>query len=768
MGEVYRARDERLQRDVALKVLPPGILNDAETRERLRQEALTLSRLNHPHVATLHDFDTQDGVDFLVMEFVPGISLSDRLVMGPLAEKEAVKLGLQVATALGEAHEQGVVHRDLKPGNIMVTPKGQAKVLDFGLAKLVHPVREPSVASTGEITEHNVTAGTLPYMAPEQLTGELVDVRTDIYALGAVLYEMATGHRPYREPLAAKMIDSILHEPPVPPRARNPRVTAEFERITMKCLEKSPENRYQSAVELVIDLRRLEASTSGIYIPQARRRRGRPKGRIWGMAVVLAAVALAVGLNVRGLRDRLFGAPPSLAQSVAVLPIPTPPGQPEQEYFADGMHDALISELTNISAMRVIPRTSMMRYKESRKSITEIARELKVDSVLEATVLLSGERVRINAQLFRGANEARLWGESYERNLSDVLSLQREVASAVAREVRVALTPREAARLARAPSVNPDCYVAYVRGKFYLGKRGRDDVAKGIELFQLAITKDPSYAAPYVGLADGYLVLWGGAYLAPDRAYPLAEAAAKKALELDEASAEAHTSLASVRDSYYQFEEADQEYRRAIELNPNYATAHHWYALYLSAMGRHAEALEHIQRAQQLDPLSLAIAANAGWCRYLARQYDQAIDESRKALELDPNFAIAYGYMGQAYVEKGLKEEAVAAFRKARELSGDLNYDAELASAYAVFGHRAEAQRLLTQLKASSAHEFVADYSLALVYASLGDRDRAMTRLQRSYENHESRLMNLRAHPRFEALHSDQRFTQLVHRMGFP
>ncbi len=767
MGEVYRARDDRLQRDVALKVLPPGTLNTADLRQRFRQEALTLSRLNHPHVAIVHDFDTQSGVDYLVMEFVPGVSLADRLAQGALAEKEIVKLATQVSMALSEAHEQGVVHRDLKPGNIMVTPKGQVKVLDFGLAKLVRPEIEISGESTKEVSEHNVAGGTLPYMSPEQLSGEPTDTRTDIYSFGAVLYEMMTGQRPFRETLAAKMIDAILHQAPVPPRALNQRISAELERIAMKCLEKAPESRYQSAVDLTVDLRRMEASASAMSIPHLPVRRNPwRRAASWVAPVIIVLFLAAVATNLGGLRDRIFPPATNRVEWVAVLPLTTPGGNPEQEYFADGMTDALIAELANISALRVISRTSIMRYKGSTKSVPEIARELKVDAVLEASALESGGRVRITARLIRASSDTNIWSNSYERDLRDVLDLQREVASAVAHEIKVAITPREAARLARSSPVNPEAYVAYIRGRFYLNKRTREDIARAIELFQQAIARDSSYAPAYVGLSDAYTVAGGGAFISPERAHPVAESAAIKALELDESSAEAHVSLATVRFMHYDWAEAEPEFRRALALNPNYATAHHWYALHLSALGRHAEAIEHVRRAQELDPLSLVITANAGWCYFLARQYDLTIEQSRHALDLDPNFDSAYGYMAQAYVEKGMAKEALAAFQKAQELTGGTGYFAELAYANAVFRKKQEALRLLAEFQARAGRELVSAYDVAMVYASLGDKERAFSWLTRSYENREARLVNVKQHPRFDSLHSDPRFDELLRRIG--
>jgi len=766
MGEVYRARDERLQRDVALKVLPPGTLNTPELRQRFRQEALTLSRLNHPHVATVHDFDTQGGVDFLVMEFVPGVSLADRLAQGALPEKEIVKLMTQVALALGEAHEKGVVHRDLKPGNIMVTPKGQVKVLDFGLAKLVRREIEISGEVTSDISERNIAGGTLPYMSPEQLCGDSVDTRTDIYSFGTVLYEMMTGQRPFRETQAAKMIDVILHQVPVPPRVINTRISAELERIALKCLEKDRENRYQSAVDLTVDLRRLEVTASALSIPHLPARRN-PWRRtfVWSAPAVLALLVATVALNLGGLRDRIFPPPSTHVESVAVLPLTTPAGNPEQEYFADGMTDALIAELANISALRVISRTSIMRYKGSTKSVPEIARELKVDAVLEASALESGGRVRITARLIRASSDTNIWNNSYERDLRDVLDLQREVASAVAREIRVALTPREAARLALSSPVNPAAYVAYIKGRYFLNKRTREDLTKAMDLFQLAIANDPSYAPAYVGLSDAYIVAGGGAYIAPERAHPLAEAAAKRALELDDSSAEAHVSLATVRFMHYEWAAAEQEFRRALALNPNYATAHHWYALHLAALGRSAEAIEHARRAQELDPLSLVITTNTGWCYFLARQYDLAIEQTRHALDLDPSFDSAYGYMGFALVEKGMAKEALGAFRKAQELSGG-GYDSELAAAYAAFGRKKEALRMLAGIQARAGREPVSAYDVAMIYAGLGDKDEALSWLEKSYANREARLVNVKAHPRFDSLHSEPRFAELLRRLG--
>ena len=434
MGEVYRAHDERLDRDVALKVLPAGLLADESARKRFRKEALMLSKLNHPTIATVHDFDTEDGVDFLVMEYVAGTTLAEKLAGRALPEKEVARLGTQMAAALEEAHERGVIHRDLKPSNVMVTPKGQAKVLDFGLAKLVRPVSETAV--TESLTEAPAAGGTFPYMAPEQLRGETVDARTDLHALGVLLYEMATGQRPFPEARGPRLIDAILNTAPVPPSRFQPRLSTELERIILKFLEKDLENRYQSAKEIGVDLRRLGSSTSVSAVREPIASRIPWRRAVLASVSVGAFLAVLFALNVGGLRERLR-APAAMApiKSLAVLPLDNISGDPEQEYFADGMTDALIAELGQISALRVISRQSSMRYKGSDMPLPEIARELNVDAVVEGSVLHSGERVRVTAQLIGATPERHLWAESYERDLGDVLALHSEVAQAIARKI---------------------------------------------------------------------------------------------------------------------------------------------------------------------------------------------------------------------------------------------------------------------------------------------------------------------------------------------
>ena len=542
MGEVYRAHDERLDRDVALKVLPAGLLADEPARKRFRKEALMLSKLNHPNIATVHDFDTQEGVDFLVMEYVAGTTLAEKLAGRALPEKEVARLGTQMAAALEEAHEQGVVHRDLKPGNVMVTPKGQAKVLDFGLAKLVRPESETAV--TESLTETPAAAGTFPYMAPEQLRGETVDARTDLHALGVLLYEMATGQRPFPEAQGPRLIDAILNTAPVPPSRFQPRLSTELERIILKCLEKEPENRYQSAQEIGVDLRRLGSSpsVSAVREPIASRIPWQRAG-VASLAVV-AFLAVLFALNVGGLRERLLGPPtPGRIESLAVLPLENISGDPQEDYFADGMTDALIDELAQIGALKVISRTSVMQYKGVKKPLPEIGRELDVDAVVEGSVLRAEGQVRITAQLIEAATDRHLWSKSYQRDMRDVLALQSEVAQAIAREIKIAVTPEEKMRLASARTVNPEAYQLYLIGRFYWNRRSEEGFKNAIDHFQRAIEIDPAFAPAYTGLADSYILLGTWGFVPFKEANPIAKAAAQKALEIDESLAEAHASL---------------------------------------------------------------------------------------------------------------------------------------------------------------------------------------------------------------------------------
>jgi eukaryotic-like serine/threonine-protein kinase len=764
MGQVYLACDEHLDRQVAIKVLPPGMLREESSRKRFRKEALALSKLNHPHIATIHDFDTDRGVDFLAMEYIPGITLSDKLANRPLPEKEVITLGAQLAEGMAAAHEHGVIHRDLKPGNLRVTSEGRLKILDFGLAKLRLPAT--AGAATESLSETHTTAGTLPYMAPEQLLGEGIDARTDIHAAGVLLYEMATGRRPFDGPEPARLLSAILHHAPLLPSEVNKRVSPELQRIVLKCMERNPQNRYQSATEVAVDLRRLGESGSMAILST-----GHSRFSWWWAAGALGIALLMATATVvwRGWRqkDQADSSPPQI-RSLAVLPLENTSHNPEQDYFADGMTEELINDLGNIGALRVISRTSSMQFKGSRKSLPEIARVLNVDGVVEGSVMLAGDRVRINTQLVYAPGDRELWTHRYEGDLRDVLGLQREVASAIASQIKVKLTQQEQTRLAGAPQVSTGAYQAYLKGRYHWNRRDRASLEKSLQYFQDAIASDPNYALAYAGLADVYVLLGADWSISPRQANERAKSAAKRALEIDDNLAEAHASLAGVYHNEWTWQAAEREFQRAIDLNPNYATARHWYSIYLATVGRFDESLTQARKAVELDPLSLIINANLGTRLDEARRYDEAADQCRKTLDMDPNFGPGYFCLGISSLQRGKLKEGTRELQKALGLfPGNPLFLGQLGVAHGLSGDRRLAREVLKKLKEPT-QSAVPYYRIAMVYASLDDRQHAIASLSKAYDQGSVDLVNLKIEPVFAPIRSDAHAQDLMRRMGFP
>jgi TolB-like protein/tetratricopeptide (TPR) repeat protein len=764
MGVVYRGFDLRLERDVAIKILPPGSLADETARRRFKKEALALSRLNHPNIATIHDFDSDLGVDFLVMELIVGGNLNLRIERGPLAEKEVLRIGVQLAQGLAAAHGQGVLHRDLKPGNLLLTSDGRLKILDFGLARLLQPV-ETNVATA---TRDHLVAGTLPYMAPEQFERDHVDERGDIYAAGAVLYELSTGRPMFSGGNTGRLVHAILNESPPPPTSLNARLSPGLETIILKSVDKDPDRRYQSARELLVDLERL--STPSVASVPA----GRTRGRRFRTAEVSAATAVllilvALGLNIGGLRDRLTGATPRV-ESLAVLPFANISGDAQQDYFGDGLTYELILRLGRISGLRVISRNSIVRYKASKKPLAQIARELHVDKIIQGSATRSGSRARVSVQLVDARADRQLWSQTYERELRDVLPLQSEISRAIADEVGVRVTRQDAARLNIMPPVNPVAYETYLKGSYYQNSRPPDP-AKAKEYLERAIQLDPKNPAAYASLANIYLT---GAFFRESRPpmelFPKAKELALKAIQIDDSLAGPHVILGIVKLHHeWDWSGAEREFKRAMELNPSWPGAYHWYAHYLMFTDRLDESVAYSRRAAELDPVNSDWAACVGWHCLFARRYDLAVAQSLKAMEIDPTSFSARVYLGRAYEQQGKFEEAIAEFENA--LPGSASAPAVLAAlghAYAAAGKPDQARKILKMLEEKSKDHYVSAYNFAVVYAGLGDRDRAFEWLDKAFLERSTWLIHVKWDERFSGLREDQRFGRLLKRIGLP
>lgn len=761
MGVVYRARDERLDRDVALKILSPSLVADDGARKRLRREALILSKLNHAHITLIYDVDSEDGVDFLVMEFIRGETLSHRLGTGSFSEADVLSIGIQVAEALDEAHRFGIVHRDLKPGNVMLTERGVVKVLDFGLAKAL----ESDHAGMESLTEAGHVAGTLPYIAPEQFRGAPINARSDIYSLGAVLYEIATGVRAFGQLTAAELIDAVLKDPPRKPSAIVPGISASLEDVILKALAKDPARRYATAGDVIDALQGAGATRTTVASTRGSGRRPR-----WAipvaaaMAVVLASALVVLFRPGGGAHPKA----PRRIESLAVLPLDDLSGDSKQGYFADGMTDALITRLAQISSLRVISRTSVMGYRGAGKSLPQIARDLHVDAVVEGTVLRSGTQVRISAELVEAAADRHLWANTYEREIGDVIALQRDLASAIAEQVNAQLTAREKESLARAEHVNPEAYDEYLKGRRDLAARTPVGLEGARRHFLSTAEIDPRFALAYAGLADVYVLQSSYSGLSAEETLPRAEEAARKALSIDDQLAEAYPALGMVKlYRRWDWTGAEADFKRAIELRPNYATAHHWYSILLRDRGRFDEAIAEARRALELDPLSPIMNANLGDAYFFARRYSDSIRQHRIGRDRDPTFAPTHLYLGMAFVQNGDVDSAIVACQTARALSGGTSYGlGGLGYALARAGKGVDAEHVLGELQRLSTRGQNVSFELGLVSAGLGRAESALEWIDRACREQPSGVKDLGVDSRFDALRDNSRFRQILRELG--
>jgi serine/threonine-protein kinase len=764
MGKVYRARDETLDRDVALKVLPADALQDPVARARLLREARSAAALNHPNICTIHEIGETEGRAYIAMELVEGRPLSAHLAEGPQPAELALRYGTQIADALAHAHERQVVHRDLKGANVVVTPEGRAKVLDFGLAKRLSGSEvDEATRSQVSLSVPGAVVGTLAYMAPEQLRGEPADARSDIWALGVVLYEMVAGGRPFDARTGYELSSKILSQP-LPPLPAN--VPVELRAVIERCLAKEPAQRYQRAGEVRAALDAIQTGTAAPWTTfryrVARRRRATA-----GVALA-ALLAVVVVLNISRIRAMFPGGAPGIA-SLAVLPLENLSGDPEQAYVADGIHEALITDLSKMSGLkRVTARRAVMRYLKSEKPLAQIGRELGVEAILTGSVLRLGDRVQVAVQLVHAATEEPLWAERYERELRELPALQNEIVAALTRGLRLQLHPHEQQRLASTAGANAEAYDLYLKGRYFARLSTPEGFEKGLSFLRQAAEKDPTNARAHAELAVTYSQI--GHETIPD-AFDQAKAAAHKALELDPSCGEAYAVLAEIKlySDWDDWKAAEEYFQKALAANPNLAMAHRNYAWLLHLMGRSEQAILEIKRAIELDPVSPLFQTDLGWHFWDRHEDEKAIGQARKSLEINPRFPFGFLLLALIYSEQGLSTEAIAAGQKATEANPDFRWG--LGIAYARAGRRDAAYRIIEEMKRNPSA--MSDWGLAQVYAVLGENEQALRWLERGFDDRFSWMPWLRQRDAglqrpFKAFHSDARYLNLIRRMNLP
>ena len=776
MGSVYRAHDTRLDRDVALKILPSGMVGDSERVDRFRREAKTLAALDHPNIVTIFSVESAGDTPFLTMQLVRGSSLAELLPSGGMETARLFTIAIALSDALATAHGSDIIHRDLKPANVMVTDDGRVKILDFGLAKLRSSVEteDGSQLATEPLTAVGQVMGTVPYMPPEQIKGQPTDERSDIFSLGVLLYELATGERPFQGESSPDVASAILRDTPPPINVRRPELPRDLARVVRRCLEKDPSRRYQSALDISNELLDLssERAVEAVLESHSKAAVAAPVTRSATLRVAAMVVALGSAITagvVLWPRSENAGLPTGQRfGSLAVLPFDNLMNDPEQDYFVDGMQEALITELSRIGELRVISRTSVMRYRDTEKTAPQIARELNVDALIEGSVLRADGLVRINAQLIDGATDEHLWAEIYDRDLTNVLTLLSEVAIAISDEIELTLTPDQRQRLAAGQDVDPAAQEAYLQGRHHINKFNGEDFQKALERAREVVEIQPDWAPGHALLGGAYLLMGSFGHMPLDEAVPGARAAALHALSLDDQSTGAHGALGWVYLYFdWNWEAAERSFLRAIELNASNFYARHGYSDLLTAMGRVEEGLEQVLRGRQSDPISLIANVPAIGHLVLARRYEEALVEGDRLRDLDESIYSGVWFAREAALwHLGRREEALALVRE-RYASSTRALEA-MDRGYAVGGAEG-AYKALAILRASDADRARRNaLGLSQSFARLGEVDLAFEWLEIAVEERQAGVVIFRAHPDNDALKGDPRYDALVRRIGLP
>jgi serine/threonine-protein kinase len=788
MGEVYLALDTKLDRQVAIKVLLPASLADETLKKRLLKEAQAVAKLDHPNICHVYDVNEADSFTFIVMQYIEGETLAEKMLLQTLELGAALAIVEQAAEGLAEAHAHGVVHRDLKPQNMIITPRGQLKILDFGLAKQMRSGDsvdfEAPTATLLSAPGH--VMGTMPYMSPEQLQGEPLDARSDIFSLGVTFYEMLAGKHPFQDKSAAVTLSRIMLAEPIPTDQFHAQVSPELQAVLDKMLCKDKAARYQNAQEFLTDLRRLTAKLStttaeGNATPTKQFSAIAPTEKVddsifskarrhkWALlASGLALILLVAAISRLVSTERL--------NSLAILPFsyvssdPRLMANPDREYLSDGLTESIINNLSQLANLKVIARSSVFRYKGKDLDVQAIGRELNVRAVLVGKIKQEGDELTITVELMDVQANRSIWGDTYQRKTGDIQTVQKEIARNVSEKLRVKLTGADQTQLAKTYTESGEAYEAYLKGRYHWNKRTDEGFKQATNFFQEAIIKDPNYALAYTGLADCYTLRSDYGFLAPKEGYALAKGAVTLALKYDDSLAEAHTSLASIKAvTDWDWQGAENEYRRAIELNPNYPTAHHWYAAQLLLQGRLDQALQEIKKAQQLDPLSLGINKDFAVILLYARDYDKALEQCRKTLEIEPHFGVMSTYIAQIYELKQKYPEATAELEKAHAAAPeDSEITYALGQAYALIGKKDEALKISNELNQPAKQNGFLPKEAAYLYALLGEKEKAVAILQKAAEDHYLPVAELKMDPRLTELRKDPRVVELLQKIGLP